>query len=103
MTIKGSDELNILAQFFQSMMVQNKTLTSDRRIAEYSLRNTLCFFNTTSTLLIWAGLMQENLSRVVNNKGIDQPVQMHSLVSAFVIHFLESIIAKLASKYQFST
>ena len=30
-----------------------------------------------------------------NNKGADQTAQMRSLVSAFVIHFLERLISKL--------
>ena len=32
-----------------------------------------------------------------NNKGTDQPVHSCSLISAFVIHFLESTISKLAT------
>ena len=32
-----------------------------------------------------------------NNKGADQPVHLHSLISAFDIRFLESIICKLAT------
>ena len=32
-----------------------------------------------------------------NNKGADQPVHLHSLISVFVIRFLESIKSKLAS------
>ena len=31
-----------------------------------------------------------------NNKGADQPAHPHSLVSAFVIPFLESIISRIA-------
>ena len=31
-----------------------------------------------------------------NNKAVDKPAQMHSSVNAFVIHFLESIIAEVA-------
>ena len=31
-----------------------------------------------------------------DNKAVDKPMQMHSLVSAFVTHFLESIIAEVA-------
>ena len=34
---------------------------------------------------------------VANNTGADQSAQLHSLISAFVIHFLESIICKLAT------
>ena len=33
----------------------------------------------------------------MNNKGADQPAHPHSLISAFVKHLLESIIAKLAT------
>ena len=32
-----------------------------------------------------------------NNTGADQPVHLHSLISAFVIHFLECIISRLAT------
>ena len=32
-----------------------------------------------------------------NNTGVDQPVHPHSLISAFVIRFLESIISRLAT------
>ena len=34
----------------------------------------------------------------VNNKGTDQPAQMRSLISAFVIRFLETIIPRLAMR-----
>ena len=33
---------------------------------------------------------------VANNKGTDQPAHPHSLISAIVIHLLESIISRLA-------
>ena len=32
-----------------------------------------------------------------NNKGADQPAHPHSLISAFVMRFLESMISKLAT------
>ena len=35
--------------------------------------------------------------RFANNTGADQSVHPHSLISAFVIQFLESIICKLAT------
>ena len=42
--------------------------------------------------------MSENLSPgFVDNKGADQPVHPGRLISASVIHFLESIISKLAT------
>ena len=44
------------------------------------------------------GSWQENLILLhANNKGADLPVQPHSLISAFVIPCLESIISELAT------
>ena len=41
---------------------------------------------------------QENLTLLhANNKGADQPTHLRSLVSAFVVRFLERIIAKLVT------
>ena len=40
----------------------------------------------------WAFTLRE----FENNKGTDQPAQQRSLISAFVIRLLESIISKLA-------
>ena len=37
------------------------------------------------------------LREVANNTGADQPAHPHSLISAFVIRFLESIISRLAT------
>ena len=46
---------------------------------------------------IWAST-RENLSLgSANNEGADQPAHPHSLISAFAIRLLESIIAKLAT------
>ena len=46
---------------------------------------------------IWAST-EQNLSSVFeNNKGTDHPAHWHSLISAFVIHLLESIISKLST------
>ena len=50
-------------------------------------------------------LMRDNMSSggggggmaIVNNKGADQPVHPCTLISAFGIHFLQSIISKLAT------
>ena len=45
----------------------------------------------------WAS-MRENLSLgFANNKGADQPARSRSLISTFVIRFLESILSKLAT------
>ena len=37
------------------------------------------------------------LRRFVNNTGAEQPAHPHSLISAFVINYLESIICNLAT------
>ena len=42
------------------------------------------------------------LRRFVNNKGADQPAHPRSLISAFVIRLLESVISRLATS-QFSS
>ena len=39
-----------------------------------------------------------------NNEGADQPVHMRRLISALIIHVLESILSKLAIwKFKFSS
>ena len=67
------------------------------------ITNLLLHYNTCKTnkgindFMIWA-LTRENLSsEFVNNKGADQPVHLHRLISAFVIRLLESMISILAS------
>ena len=48
-------------------------------------------------LMIWA-LTRLNLTLLhVNNKGRDQPAYLRRLISSFVIHLLEGIIAMLAT------
>ena len=37
-----------------------------------------------------------SIREFVNKKGADQPADLHSLISAFVIHSLKSIISRLA-------
>ena len=44
----------------------------------------------------------ENLSSEFGKKGAGQPVHPHKLISAFVIHFLESIISKLDATSEIS-
>ena len=44
---------------------------------------------------IWAST-RKNFRGVANNTGADQPAHPRSLTNAFVIHFLESIISRLA-------
>ena len=48
------------------------------------------------------GIDERNLSSgIANNKGTDQPAHPRSLISAFVIYLLESIISKLATNSTF--
>ena len=51
----------------------------------------------TFAVMIWASRRDNLSSGFANNKGADQPVHLHRLISAFVIRFLESIISKLAT------
>ena len=47
---------------------------------------------------IWAATREKTcLQGFASNTGADQPAHPRSLISAFVIRFLESIIYKLAS------
>ena len=49
-----------------------------------------------SLSMIYGPRREKTCLRVLaNNTGTDQPVHPHSLISAFVIRFLESIICKL--------
>ena len=57
------------------------------------------FFSHTHTIkttkVIWASSQENQSSGFVNNTGADKPVHPHSLISAFVIHFFESIIGEI--------
>ena len=46
---------------------------------------------------IWAPTREKLSSGCGNNTGADQPAHPRSLISAFVIHFLESIMYNLAT------
>ena len=51
-----------------------------------------------SCLLLYGPRCEKTcLWRFANNKGPDQPAHLGSLIRAFVIRFLESIICKLAT------
>ena len=62
--------------------------------------NRMCLIETVllSTLnYIWAATRENLSSGFSNNKGEDQPPHRCCLISTFVIHFLESMICKLAT------
>ena len=46
---------------------------------------------------IWASTPENLPSEFANNKSTNQPAHLRSLISAFVIRLLESIISKLAT------
>ena len=57
-------------------------------------------FNTTGARVldsIWASTPENLYSVFAKIKGTDQPAHPHSLISAFIILLLESIIYKLAT------
>ena len=47
--------------------------------------------------IIWASTRENLFSGFTNNTGADQPAHLRRLISTFVIHFLKSIISKLAT------
>ena len=52
----------------------------------------------TSTCISYGPRREKTCLRgFTNNTGAKQPVHPHSLISAFVFHFLESTICKLAT------
>ena len=55
------------------------------------------FYNPGSTTVKWARHEKTCLQAFANNTGADQPAHLRSLISTFVIPFLESIICKLAT------
>ena len=57
-----------------------------------------------SEYLVWATSWENLFIPYANNKGADQPVHLCSLISAFVVHFLDSImllvsVSKISSLY----
>ena len=60
-----------------------------------------CIFLSECTALslgsIWPRRDKACLREFANNTDADQPAHLHSLISAFVIRFLERIISKLAT------
>ena len=48
--------------------------------------------------IIWASTPENLSSGLANNKGADQPAHPRSLISAFVICFLESMISNFATR-----
>ena len=53
--------------------------------------------NMSHHLAYWPQHEKTCLKGFANNTGTDQPAHPRSLISAFVIRFLESIICKLAT------
>ena len=63
----------------------------------FSTKNMLWVFKGNHLVEINWALSRENLSLgFANNKDADQPVHLRSLISAFVVRLLQSIISRLA-------
>ena len=56
-----------------------------------------CNTDPTYFIVIWPRREKICLRRFANNKGTAQPAHLRSLISAFVIRFVESTISKLAT------
>ena len=55
------------------------------------------FISRKKIIFVWASSQVKQILLHVNNKGADQPVHLHSLVSTFVFYSLECVIAYLAT------
>ena len=66
-------------------------------VFHFSFGNTSIHVSISCRVILWT-LSQENLILLhVNNKGAYQPAHLRSLISAFVVCYLESIVAKRAT------
>ena len=78
-------------------MPQN-THASIRQREEETQINNICIHVTASTHIIIGPQREKTCLRgFANNTGADQPAHPRSLISAFVIRFLQSIICQLAT------
>ena len=59
-------------------------------------RNAVCMVSS-----LWVSMCESLILLHVNNKAADQSAHLHSLISAFVIPFMESIITKPATSKKF--
>ena len=67
----------------------------DKRGLSFSIFKDQCSLQVVTAKF---GPRRESLRGVANNTGADQPAHPRSLISAFVIRFLESITCKLATR-----
>ena len=75
------------------------------KIGKLSLAISLCLWIYKMPLQqkkkVWASIHENLALFYVNNKGADQPAHLRSLISTFVIRYLDSIISKLDTSMQF--
>ena len=79
----------------------NQLYTCIACIENENKKNVLCWPNQNQihvgylaqSVLIWAMPWENLFVPYANNKGTDQPAHLHSLISAFVIHCLDSLIS----------
>ena len=53
-------------------------------------------YHNLMSWLIWASSWENLFLLYANNKGADQPAQLRSLISTFVVHYLDNLIPLLA-------
>ena len=83
------------------MLCQEKSVPQDK-FSVFRIPCAFCFattsvLNTQKSILIGPRCEKSCLRGFANNTGADQPGHPRSLISSFVIRFLESIICKLAT------
>ena len=84
------DKLVRKALFFFKIL--NKILRVMRTLLKLSHHSFYISENISQTGHIWATSWENMFMPYANNKGVDQPVHLCSLISTFVVHCLHSII-----------
>ena len=84
-----------LRKYFNSINLHTMTLKLSQ-ISSYKIPFMLIMIKV---VIHYMGLDEKItcLRRLVSNQGTDQPAQMRSLISTFVIHLLESSISRLVT------
>ena len=81
---------------FSASLRQNITFGSKYVKTKYERILKACALNKVKYMYV-PRCEKTFLQGFANNKSVDQPAHLRRLISAFVIHLLESIISKLAT------
>ena len=80
-----------------SQPIERELLREPIRIILQCITDTAEKLKKKEVCIIWAPTRENLSSGFANNTGTDQPAHTRSLISAFVILLLESIISRLAT------